>query len=231
MNVVHVRELALITSQGAFLQFDRRVDFNHDIRKQGCPDFIATALEIVPCVRGGRHQHLAGGAVIHMILQKERQIDDVRPFAFEKDSKPIRHQRIGAQPAVLGVQKGDVPHSEYLSGTACLLLSDVDEFELPALPLSLPQPRVQAAAVAAVRQKDDPDIRSRLHVSGDRSAATQNLVVHVGRQHDDLAALRLPHDRALMVNRRGAYERLQTLRSSPAERLDEEPYEQMLHVP
>jgi len=166
--------LTHITVHRLAFQMHGLVNAHDAVGKQRGPDLVATAFKAQRGAARGCEQNRVGSPVIRMILQEEGHVHDVRALALEDDTQLCRNFPVFTEARVFSIEKMNRAHAENIPGASCFDLANR-----------------RVSSVAAIGQIDDGDFGSGCYVTGDGPATPEHFVVHVGREHDDFALVRL----------------------------------------
>src|ERR1700732_1842526 len=112
VQIVRIGQLTVVLLQCPAFQIQRGIDPHEAVREQRSPDLVAEATELEVGTLYGLGEQRACSLVIRMLLEKERQIDELRPDAQKQLAQPRARAGIGAQAPVFRIQEFDFLDSE-----------------------------------------------------------------------------------------------------------------------
>ncbi len=217
VKIVHFSQLAAVAGERLPLQVDGLIDPHQAIRQQRSPHLIAPAFEAQRRSPGGLKQDYIRGAVVGVPLQEKRQVEDVRTLAFEHVPQASGHEPVETQSGILGIEEDECAYSENRRRALRFGFSDGDDVSLaPAL-------FRHYAAATAIGQENNRHFRPGRYVPGDRTAAAENFVIHVRREHRNLGFTGLAARHGHIMDRGGLHERAQAASRPLAGHLQQQP--------
>ena len=138
--------------------------------------------------------------MIGMLFQKKWQVEYRRPQLLQPLPESARQSgRRLHQRAVLSIEKLDLVDAEFVQGAPRFAFADRANLRtLEAA--SRRRSGCGDTALPPIGEEHHGDVRSAGDVPGERSAATDDFIVHVGRHHQDALITGLPDQRGSVEN-------------------------------